>query len=313
MLKSPNGQPSMGEVIVADDNVGQASPERSRSWGTKTLAVAVTVLLIYCGSLLAYHLLAQTSRSLPAPDLGGTSDTIVVVNLESLDTVNNQLKIKVLVVPDEALMDTKLDVLNTDIAVGLYPANEIGDLVYLAGRKPPLLSTVVAAKGDSHNWPFDAYTTPALSASLLTGEGADRQALPARVEVSGSLEGWDVSTSRSGDATQSDDGRGDDVTITIRRAKGPLVFDLGICLVLISMPVLGVFVVTSIMRGKKELQPAFVGWLATMLFAAVPIRNILPGSPPYGSWIDQAVVLWVLIALVVSMILFVVHWYRTPD
>nr|WP_232070593.1 DUF4436 family protein [Mycobacterium lacus] len=25
-----------------------------------------------------------------------------------------------------------------------------------------------------------------------------------------------------------------------------------------------------------------------MLFAIVPLRNILPGSPPPGSWVDQA-------------------------
>ena len=298
---------------MSDTDVEQAPSERPRSRRIKTVAVALGVLLLYCGSLLAYHLLAQSSHPLPAPDLGGASDTVAVVNLESLDTVNNQLKVKVLIVPEEALMDTKLDVLNTDIAVGLYPANDVGDLVYPAGRKPSLASTVVAAKGNSHDWPFDTYTTPALLASLLTGQGAQRQAMPARVEVAGSLEGWDVSTSRSGEASQSDSARGDDVTITVRRAKGPLVFDLGICLVLISLPVLGVFMVISIMRGKKKLQPTFLGWLATMLFATVPIRNILPGSPPYGSWIDQAVVLWVLIALAVSMILFVVHWYRTPD
>ena len=35
-----------------------------------------------------------------------------------------------------------------------------------------------------------------------------------------------------------------------------------------------------------------------MLFAVIPIRNFLPGAPPPGAWIDQALVLWVLIALV---------------
>lgn len=294
---------------VPEDDTGTQSRTRSV---VRRVLIAFGVVAVYCGSLLAYHLLALSSQPLPEPDLGNSSDTVVVVNLESLDTVNNQLKVKVLVMPDESLMDSRLDVLNTDIAVGLYPANDAGDLVYPAGRKPSLVSTVVAAKGNSHNWPFDRYTTPALSAWLLTGSGRDRQALPARVEVSGSLEGWDVNTSRSGDATQSDAGRADDVTVTLHRSKGPMVFDLGICLVLISLPVLGLFVVTSIMRTKK-LQPTFAGWFAAILFAVVPIRNILPGSPPYGSWVDQAVVLWVLIALIVSMALFFITWYRRPD
>lgn len=279
----------------------------------RSVLVIVGILVVYVGSLAAYHLLARSTRPLPPPDLGFASDTVAVVNLESLDTINNQLRVKVLVVPDDSLMDTTLDVLKTDIAVGVYPANDVGDLFYPAGRKPSLVDTVVSAKGNSHNWPFDSYTTPALAAWLLTGKGADRQTMRARVEVSGSVEGWEVSTSRSGDATETESDRGDDVTITLRRAKGPLVFDLGICLVLMSLPAIGLFVLTAILRGKKKLQPAFISWYAAMLFAVVPIRTILPGSPPYGSWIDQGVVLWVLIALVAEMSVFAFLWYRRPD
>lgn len=275
--------------------------------------VLAGIFLVYIGSLVAYHLLAQSTRELPAPDLGFSSDTVVLVNLESLDTINNQLSVKVLVIPDDSLMDTRLDVLNTDIAVGVYPANELGDLFYPAGRKPSLIRTVVAAKGNSHNWPFDSYSTPELAAWLLTGTGADRQPMTARVEVTGSIEGWEISTSRGGDATQTESDRGDDVTITLRRARGPLVFDLGICLILMSLPAIGLFVVTAILRGRKKLQPGFIGWYAAMLFAVVPIRTILPGSPPYGSWVDQGIVLWVLIALVVEMAVFVLVWYRSPD
>lgn len=35
--------------------------------------------------------------------------------------------------------------------------------------------------------------------------------------------------------------------------------------------------------------------------------------PPAGAWIDQALVLWVLIALVVAMMLFFVAWYKRTD
>jgi hypothetical protein len=50
-----------------------------------------------------------------------------------------------------------------------------------------------------------------------------------------------------------------------------------------------------------------------MLFAIVALRNFLPGNPPLGSWIDQAVVLWVLIGLVVAMALFILAWWRHRD
>ncbi|EUA07338.1 transmembrane domain protein [Mycobacterium xenopi 4042] len=40
------------------------------------------------------------------------------------------------------------------------------------------------------------------------------------------------------------------------------------------------------------------------------MRNILPGAPPPGSWIDHAVVQWVLIALGAAMALCIFAWVR---
>jgi len=42
----------------------------------------------------------------------------------------------------------------------------------------------------------------------------------------------------------------------------------------------------------------------------VPLRSVLPGSPPAGSWVDQAVVIWVLIALAAAMVLYIAAWSR---
>ena len=54
--------------------------------------------------------------------------------------------------------------------------------------------------------------------------------------------------------------------------------------------------------GRRKFLPPFATWYAANLFAIVPLRNILPGAPPPGSWIDQAIVQWVLIALVTQVI-----------
>jgi len=41
-----------------------------------------------------------------------------------------------------------------------------------------------------------------------------------------------------------------------------------------------------------EVSVAAETWYAAMLFAVVPLRNALPGSPAFGSWIDLTIVLW---------------------
>ena len=276
------------------------------------VGLVVAFVLVYALSLFGVHLLAKSSGPLKPPDLNATDDTIVLVRLEKLDTVANRLTVKVLVIPQDSMFDKRLDVLKTDTAVRMDPPNELGDLQYPAGKSPAQVATTIEAHGDPNSWPFDSYTTDTLSAEVLVGQGDARQYIPARVEVTGGLEGWDVSVQRVGEASQ-DSERPDNVIITLHRAKGPLIFDLGICLVLFALPALAFAVVIQIALGRRKFVPPFVTWFAAMLFAVIPIRNFLPGSPPPGAWIDQALVIWVLIALVGAMALYMVTWYRQSD
>ena len=153
-----------------------------------------------------------------------------------------------------------------------------------------------------------------ISAEVLVGKGDARKYVPARVEVEGYLDGWDVSVQRVHDPEDKEDPNSTEAAIiTLHRAKGPLIFDLGICLVLFALPTLALAVATQIALGKRKFVPPFVTWFAALLFAVIPIRNFLPGSPPPGAWIDQALVIWVLMALVGAMALYMITWYRQSD
>lgn len=277
--------------------------------------IVVAVIVIYVLSLIAVHLLAASAPALPSVDLSKfeAEDSVVQVRLEKLDTVANRLTVNVLVYPKDSLYDKNFGVLTTDAAVRLYPENDLGDLHYPVGKAPAQVSTTIEAQGDPGNWPFDAYKTQVIAADVFTGSGPSREKIPARVEVTGKLDGWDATVTRSHDPDDANPGVQDDVTVTLHRSKGPLIFDFGICLVLIALPVLALWVAIPMALGRTSFLPPFITWYAAMLFAIVPLRNILPGGPPFGSWIDQAVVLWVLIGLVVAMALFLVGWWRQRD
>ncbi|KZS64922.1 MAG: DUF4436 domain-containing protein [Mycobacterium pseudokansasii] len=310
--------PEPGTPAAASPPGGSAAspPARPHMSRRKHLVLDVSIIVgvavVYVLSLVGYHWLASTPGPLPKPDVGTTEDTVVLVRFEQLHTVANRLDVKVLVMPDDSMIDKRLDVLTTDTSVRLYPTNDLGDLQYPVGKSPAQVATTIEAHGDPGNWPFDTYTTDTIQADVLVGAGDTRQYKPARVEVTGSLEGWDISAQRVGDASQTSD-RPDNVIITLKRAKGPLVFDLGICLVLVTLPTLALFVAIQMVTGRRKFLPPFSTWYAAMLFAVVPLRNILPGSPPAGSWIDQAVVIWVLIALATAMVVYVIAWYRESE
>ena len=69
------------------------------------------------------------------------------------------------------------------------------------------------------------------------------------------------------------------------------------------------------LRNKRKFQPPMTTWYAAMLFAVMPLRNALPDSPPWGSWIDVTIVLWVIVVLTISMTLYISCWWRhlRPD
>lgn len=289
------------------------SPTRSRRSRTVvTAGIVLGFIGVYVLSLVAVHLLARSAPPLPPVDFSKymSDDTIVQLRLGELKPVTDRLSVDVLVYPKDSLYDKTFGSLTTDAVVRLFPDNNLGDLQYPVGKVPAQVATSIEARGNPANWPFDSYTTGVISADVFTGSGKDREIDSARIEVVGSLDGWDATVTRVHDSDSADPDSKDDVIITLHRSKGPLIFDFGICLILVALPTLALWVAIPMALGRTAFLPPFATWFAAMLFAVVPLRNFLPGSPPQGSWVDQALVLWVLIALVVAMFLYVLGWNR---
>jgi hypothetical protein len=57
------------------------------------------------------------------------------------------------------------------------------------------------------------------------------------------------------------------------------------------------------------MEGSLLSWLAAMLFAELPLRAALPGSPPSGSWVDVLVTLWVIVGLMLSLLIMVRAWW----
>jgi hypothetical protein len=279
------------------------------------VAIVMAVLTAYGLSLFGVHLLQKSEGPLPPLDLSqaGADETVVQIRLEELKSTTNRLTVNVLIYPGESLEDKRFDELNADIAVRLYPPNDLGDIKYPKGKAPAQVSTMIQAHGDPGNWPFDSYRTEPISADVFVGEGAERKRLPALVQVTGAMDGWDASVTRNSDTSEAGSHNTSNVVVTLHRAKGPLIFDLGIILVLISLPTLALVVAIPMAMGRRKFVPPFATWYAANLFAIVPLRNILPGAPPPGSMIDQALVQWVLLALASAMALYIYSYIRQGD
>ena len=100
------------------------------------------------------------------------------------------------------------------------------------------------------------------------------------------------------------------VDIAVTRSGSTIAFGIVLLSLMVILPVLVLTVAIVVLRGRRKVEVTVMGWIGAMLFATIPLRNFLPGSPPIGSWIDYLIVLWVLAGLVGGLVLFVIAWLR---
>lgn len=268
------------------------------------IGVVISVVLVYLGFLLGYWWLATGEHQFDRADVASEpSETIVYVHLLDLRTENNRIDAEVLVAPGRDAVDS-FGTLKQDITVRLTSAVDFGQYHFAKGTFPDQRDASLAAVGNARAWPLDRYQTDRLAADVVTGVGDQRVRTVVRIELVGDLSGWSVTETSAPDQT---------TTMAFKRARATLAFDIGICLVLVSLPAMALFVAITTLKGHRKFHPPLTTWFGTMLFAIVPLRNILPGAPAPGAWIDQALVLWVLIALVVAMALYIWSWWTQSD
>ena len=92
-----------------------------------------------------------------------------------------------------------------------------------------------------------------------------------------------------------------------------ILFGLTLVLVLVLLPVTCWIVGLKLLREDRLFEAGFLGWIAAMLFATIPIRNFLPGSPPPGSWVDVLVMLWVIVALTLALVIGLAASRHAPE
>ncbi|KUI40553.1 hypothetical protein AU198_12435 [Mycobacterium sp. GA-1199] len=277
------------------------TPRRRR---VTVVTTVVAVIAVYIGSLVGYALLEPEHRHFQFSEPSVTGDTVVIIRLREMNAVQNRFVVDVLLHPGPGLQTGATD----DVTIRLSSWTSSGELIYVH----PALSandttTQLVAVGDPDDWPFDRFTTDIIGVQAFSGDGPEQRPIAAGIVVAGQINGWDVHTEQgTADGVST-------VRFTMERTRGALAFDVGVLLVLLALPAAALFVAIETVLGRRKFLPPLTTWFAAMLFAVVPLRNLLPGAPPAGAWIDLAVVLWVLIALAAAMVLYVVAWWRQKD
>lgn len=101
-----------------------------------TVGTVVLVLVIYVGFLAIYRMLDHHSGPESADlDLSRDNETVVVIDLQDLRTVNNRLDAEVVVLPAKTTLDA-FGLLNADMSVRLVSSLDYGERHFPRGTLP---------------------------------------------------------------------------------------------------------------------------------------------------------------------------------
>ncbi|BBY77694.1 DUF4436 domain-containing protein [Mycolicibacterium parafortuitum] len=280
----------------------------SKALNATVVTTLAVVLAVYIGALVGYRLLEQPPKPFEFTESSVIQETAVIIRLGKMETVENKLTVDVLVHPDNDILSAGPEAAANPI-VRLSSWTADGELIHMHDDLRSNESTVeLTAVGDPDHWPLDTYVSNTIGVEVFFGDEANKRSVPAVLVVAGAINGWEVDSNIK--VLEAPWGPIQSVSFHLDRTRGAHAVDFGILLVLMVLPGTALFVAIEMLLNRRKFLPPFITWYAAMLFAVVPLRNILPGAPPTGAWIDVAVILWVLLALSAAMVVFLVAWWR---
>lgn len=168
-------------------------------------------------------------------------------------------------------------------------------------------------------FPFDAYTTSwtavvedAVSAERVMTTGTVESTLIPGFDLTFTRAHMDADVTLANDLVVNERGRFS-IEISVTRSMTTIT-ETGLLLLAVFVGAASaVYMTLRIQQGNRPPSLAALGWLATLLFALIEVRQSLPTNPPLGIRLDT-IVFFPVMVLVTSLIAVVTFaWLKRPE
>ena len=161
----------------------------------------------------------------------------------------------------------------------------------------------IALEGSINGYPLDHY---AGRLSISASKKGNEASQPIRLTVWPLVTNWNVEMIRSDQASKTTSGV--DLNIQVKRPTSFIVMAFAFYAAMALIGLSGLTIGTLVFLGVQPLQPPMTGALAAMIFSIPALRGIMPGAPPLGVDADLLVLVWVQLAVILGLTLFVITW-----
>jgi hypothetical protein len=276
----------------------------------------------YVAGIVAYGISATSGETSGVP-AGGLEPGQVSVSISPMSIAAEQgsMTVSVTVAADATRLDASGGLVNP-IGLTMEPVLESGFLLLDKGTIPGTFQRTIRIPGSVRNYPFDDYRTTLVVAAAENQNGSWQPLTVVGGFTRDDLTGWGISSAPA----EAGEGALVDADSGQVFAAGPGALSLDVVLTR-SMPTKSVSIVTLVLMAaigilalvavravatrRRKQEMTMTSWFAALIFALLPLRLGLPGAPPLGSWIDVLVYFWVLIAVMIGLVWWILVWLRS--
>jgi Domain of unknown function (DUF4436) len=275
------------------------------------IALVVVLAVVYVAVVALYALNDRFASIQGCTDEPPSDAVLLALSPESVDAAGDRLVATLTVLSFGPVADPGTALLTDPLTILVSDNDGPRSFTIAQDEIPTPLTLRLITDGYVERWPFDAHSVDLAVVSLQTIDGAP-SAIPTLLCGSAHVPGWTFSSEEIAgtDELVVDGEPVTQIRVTASRSVATVAFGIVILGLMAVLPVLGLTVAIVAYRGIRKVEATLMSWMAAMLFATIPLRTFLPGSPPIGSWVDYLVVLWVVAGLVLGLVIYVLAWLR---
>ncbi len=294
---------------MTDVTAKDLPPTASTSDAVKLRSILLLAFLICAGLFSQYYFEDRSGESkVFIFSRAGAVERSIDVNarLVAIDPVKGDVVVRLGFAP-KGLAD-EFGVLTTLLVLDVNSSTGRTDYDFSEGRPMAPVDVTLSLEGKAQRYPFDKHSSALNIMATEFDEEKRPYPVPLKVSISSELAGYRVAIDKSEIKSRPEFCRLD---LVASRSTSVLAFDLFVMIVMGALGISTLLVTRAVILGRKAELPLFQ-WMATLLFALLPLRNSMPGSPPLGTLGDYLAFFWAESLVAVSLLLLVRTWLKRP-
>ena len=282
------------------------------------LSLLVITLTVLSVSLywLEHH---KTRHPTVLGDTAGPDHMTVTVLIQKVDPSTARISAQLELKGEGSLVDKQTHELNEDATLTSNAVTN-ATVVAKANERPQFVAVEFALRdGVITDYPLDSYTANFFF-RVKVGDGATQHAVPVRV-VFDNIDSFFKLAPQQEQSIEVHRNTAEAKTIktpeslfaataSVTRSTSTVLFAVFIMVFMWCLTIAALIAAWYTASGRLGLFWSALGFLGTLLFALIPLRNAVPGDPPIGSLIDFAAFFIAEGVVSISMIVTVLHGYH---